>query len=203
MKIRLRLRHLRWYPPPVKKKTSRLLLTPVRGAEHEIQDGLNSRAKTRLFSMDLIRFLALLLLFCGCGKSPPPQPKTSPQEQGHTHSASGEHHSHEEEHGILPHKPRTFTEAVIQIDKRGHALLSHHHGHHITEWFDILGWLPVIAADTDLKKADWDTVVRIGRDLETWSAGWKIGDKSPPNPARLDELAAELKALVAKLPVRG
>jgi hypothetical protein len=202
MKILVRLRHLCWYQSPEMKKASRSLLFPEWGAAYEKWDGLNSRAKTGLLSMDLTRLLALLLI-CGCGKSPPPQPKTSPQEQGHTHSESGEHHSHEEEHGILRHKPRTFTEAVIQIDTRGHALLSHHHGHHITEWFEILGWLPEIAADTDLEKSDWDSVVRIGRDLETWSAGWKNGDKSSPNPVRLDELVAELKALVAKLPVRG
>jgi hypothetical protein len=170
---------------------------------HDVHNERSSRTKTILLSTDLLPFLALLLLFCGCEKSPPPQLSPSSSEQEHTHSESEPHHSHEEEHGILPHKPRTFADAVVQIDQRGHELLNHRHGHHITEWFDILGWLPEIAADTDLKKVDWDSVVRIGRDLETWSSGWKVGDKNQPDPARLDILVAELKAIVTKLPVRG
>ncbi len=204
MRIRLHLRHLRWHSMSVKKMTSRLLKCPVRGAAREVQNGLKPCEKTVRLSMDLIRFVALLLLFCGCSKSPPPQPKASPHEHGHghTHSGNGEHHSHEEEHGILPYKPKTFAEAVIQVDKRGHALLSHRHGHHITEWFEILGWLPEIAADTDLTKPGWDSVVRISRDLETWSAGWKSGEKTQPDPARLDALIAELNVLVTQLPVR-
>lgn len=177
-------------------------MPPAQTHSYEVPSGQSSRVKTFVLSLDLLRFIALLLLFCGCEKTPPSQaPRTVPDSQ-HAHAENEPHHSHEEEHGILPHKPRTFVDAVNQIDQRGHELLTHRHAPDIQEWFDILGWLPEIAADTDLKKSDWESVVRIGRDLETWSAEWKVDDKSSPDPARLDALVAELRTLVAKLPVR-
>ncbi|MFO1007790.1 MAG: hypothetical protein U0929_17655 [Planctomycetaceae bacterium] len=201
MKVRPKLRQARWRPAPI-KQASQSPSPPIHIHTTVASDRDRSRTKNVLLSIDLVRFMALLLLFCGCEKTPTttslPAHKTE-----HSHAENEPPHSHEEEHGILPHKPRTFVDAVDQIDKRGHELLTHRHGHHITEWFDILGWLPEVAADTDLKKADWEAVVRIGRDLETWSAGWKVDDKSSPDPTRFDALVAELKTLVAKLPVRS
>ena len=201
MKIRPKSRQARWRPTPIKKA---LQSPSPRFHFHTnvASDRDRSRTKTVLLSMDLVRFMALLLLFGGCEKTPTTTSLPA-HKSDHSHAENEPPHSHEEEHGILPHKPRTFVDAVDQIDKRGHELLTHRHGHHITEWFDILGWLPEISADTDLKKADWETVVRIGRYLETWSAAWKVDDKSSPDPTRFDALVAELKTLVAKLPVRG
>jgi len=202
MKVRPKLRQTPWRPTPLPRRSSRPPSPPTRIQTDVASDRDSHRTKNAQMWIDLVRFVALLLLICGCEKTALPQASPLPRKTEHSHAENEPHKSHEEEHGILPHKPRTFVDAVNQIDQRGHELLTHRHGHDITEWFDILRWLPEIAADTDLKKVDWEAVVRIGRDLETWSAEWKVDDKSSPDPARIDALVAELRTLVAKLPVR-
>ena len=136
----------------------------------------------------------LLAFLVGCTESKP-----AATEHEHEHEHGHEHGlTHEEEHGILPHKPRTFAAAIEQIDKRGHELLTHRHGHHITEWFDILGWLPELAGDTELKKPEWDQVAQIARELEQWSAPWRTSEKSSIDVAVLERHVSTLKSLVPK-----
>lgn len=128
----------------------------------------------------------LLILLVGCTESKP-----AATEHEHEHGLT-----HEEEHGILPHKPRTFAAAIEQIDKRGHELLAHRHDHDVAEWFDILGWLPELAGDTELKKPEWDQVARIARELEQWSAPWRSSEKSSIDVAVLERHVSTLKGLV-------
>lgn len=138
--------------------------------------------------------LLLLLLLVGCTGSKPAATKHEHEhEHGHEHGLT-----HEEEHGILPHKPRTFAAAIEQIDQRGHELLTHRHHHDVAEWFDILGWLPELAGDTELKKPEWDEVARIARELEQWSAPWRSSEKSSIDVAVLERHVSALKGLVPK-----
>lgn len=138
----------------------------------------------------------LLAFLVGCTGS---KPAATEHEHQHEHEHGHEHGmSHEEEHGILPHKPRTFAAAIEQIDKRGHELLTHRHDHDVAEWFDILGWLPELAGDTELKKPEWDEVARIARELEQWSAPWRSSEKSSIDVAVLERHVSALKGLVPK-----
>lgn len=142
--------------------------------------------------MPLLCASLLLVLLVGCAGSKPAATEHE-HEHGHEHGMS-----HEEEHGILPHKPRTFAAAIEQIDQRGHELLTHRHDHDVAEWFDILGWLPELAGDTELKKPEWDEVARIARELEQWSAPWRSSEKSSIDVAVLERHVSALKGLVPK-----
>lgn len=140
--------------------------------------------------MPLLCTSLLLVLLVGCAGS---KPAATEHEHGHEHGMS-----HEEEHGILPHKPRTFAAAIEQIDQRGHELLTHRDDHDVAEWFDILGWLPELAGDTELRKPEWDEVARIARELEQWSAPWRSSEKSSIDVAVLERHVSALKGLVPK-----
>lgn len=145
-------------------------------------------------AMPLLCASLLLVLLVGCtGSKPAATEHEHEHEHGHEHGMS-----HEEEHGILPHKPRTFAAAIEQIDQRGHELLTHRHDHDVAEWFDILGWLPELAGDTELKKPEWDEVARIARELEQWSAPWRSSEKSSIDVAVLERHVSTLKGLVPK-----
>ena len=112
--------------------------------------------------------------------------------------------THEEEHGILPHKPHSFEEAVSEIESRGRALIANSDKPptQVTEWFDILGWLPELAADTELKRADWEQAVRIAKDFELWSDSWSPSSSgaTAPDPARFESLIVEFRQVLARIP---
>jgi hypothetical protein len=66
--------------------------------------------------------------------------------------------AHEEDGHELPrHHPRTFRRAVDAIEERS-AALSSASGAARSELADIVRWLPMLAADTELGRADWDRV---------------------------------------------
>ena len=156
----------------------------------------------RVSVVNLLLLVALMTLAEGCSPSPPPTPKTTHK---HAHGHPHEHAmTHEEEHGILPHKPHTFEEAVSEIERRGRALIADRDKPptQVTEWFDILGWLPELAGDTELKRADWEQAVRIAKDIESWSGSWKPSSSAAaaPDTARFESLIVELRQVLSRLP---
>ena len=78
-------------------------------------------------------------------------------------------------HHIPDHRPATYGDAVEQV-KRRHAELqakiaattSEPLERDLKELIDILTWLPEIAADSELKKADWDMANGGSRKLGTF-----------------------------------
>ncbi len=71
--------------------------------------------------------------------------------------------SHEEEehadHVIPAHKPANFVEAVKALESRFASAPESPEA--VQELQDIIDWLPELAAQTDLEKADWDRVQEI------------------------------------------
>lgn len=115
-----------------------------------------------------------------------------------------EAHDHEHEHGIPDHKPKVFSEAVRQLVPRwksvttelqaGHA---DHAERELAELLDIIRWLPELAADTDLKKADWDHVQQLTTKLETLVVA-QHASSGVSNSGDIDTLVTELQTLGEK-----
>ncbi len=151
----------------------------------------------RTFVVNPLLLLALMAIAEGCSpQQPAPKPADS-QEPEHAMT-------HEEEHGILPHKPHSFEETVSEIERRGRALIANGDKPptQVTEWFDILVWLPELAGDTELKRADWEQAVRIAKDLESWSVSWKSPspETTPPDTSRFESLIVELRKVLSRIP---
>jgi hypothetical protein len=133
----------------------------------------------------------LLSLPAGCG----------PMDSGGPSADVG---SVEDRHGIPPHKPTSFADAVTQLNQRHQQLLEAPNGEHTQEQFqqlsDIVRWLPELAAETDLPRADWEAVQRLTRQLEQELAGWQLGGsvRPPADVARFHEQAGELDRLVVR-----
>lgn len=124
----------------------------------------------------------LLLLNCGgCG-------------------ADGEHaeDDHHMEHFVPAHKPPSFAEGVAELTERC-SHLKYHIGEQseiveqeLTELVDIIGWIPELAADSDLNETDWvhaDSVSREMLAIHEASAG----------VAGLEGLLADLTPLIESL----
>lgn len=69
------------------------------------------------------------------------------------------------EHHEAAHHPTSFADAIGQLERRDGRIQAASRGgasptlkREIKEMLDILEWLPTIAADTDLKKRDWEAV---------------------------------------------
>ena len=129
--------------------------------------------------------LAVLLSLAGCGAGG----TTSEEDHG--------------KHVDPPHKPATFAEAAKQIDPRleelAGPLASDIRAKRLVELDDILRWLPQLAGDTDLRRADWDEVngltarivaLRQGQQAET-SFPPALVQQARPLTSRLSELAAK------------
>lgn len=79
----------------------------------------------------------------------------------------------EHEHHVPKHKPESFPDAVESLQRRTtelEDLLSTQQSKQIAqrsaELQDIVGWLPVLGADSDLREADWEPIHRAAIDLE-------------------------------------
>lgn len=69
---------------------------------------------------------------------------------------------HELEHEIPPHWPMDFSDAISKMEQRVGTLKSTHRSNEIqTELLDIVGWVPEIAADTDLSEEAWVPIYRV------------------------------------------
>ena len=97
-------------------------------------------------SQHLSWMMGLLLVFFGCG-----------------HDEEQDHHL---EHLIPAHKPQSFAEAVEELSSRGATVFTgqgSEDAHH--ELLDIIDWLPELAADSDLKRTQWEQVRDTGFEL--------------------------------------
>jgi hypothetical protein len=85
----------------------------------------------------------------------------------------------EEPHLRPPHHPESFREAIADIDRRRGALAGGDleqavRDRQIQELSDIVGWLPALAAETDLCRREWDRVQAVSRGLSAM-----LGQGSP------------------------
>lgn len=113
-------------------------------------------------------------------------------------ASEDEAHDHEHEHGIPDHKPVSFADAVRRLVPQWKHLaaerLAGHQKHADAElsiMLDVIRWLPELAADTDLRKADWDRVQQLSKELESMVL--------IPSPAPTTPTSKEIETLVAQL----
>lgn len=156
-------------------------------------------------SLARLRWSCLVVPLCGLtGVAGCSQEEVQPSTSA---AAKHEEHDHEHDHGIPEHKPTTFAEAVKQLPRRhkrvagelraGHA---DHAAEQIQQLLDLVRWLPELAGDTDLKKAEWETVQQISAELETLTQLSKSSTAPPGDreSTRFLQLVERLKPLAAK-----
>jgi len=93
------------------------------------------------------------------------------------------------EHVIPAHKPADFISAVDDLASRIDARAMNEQS--VQELRDIIGWLPELAAQTDLVKAEWDQVHEISMTLSriTWESADVNRDTVDGDLRRLRQLA--------------
>ena len=103
----------------------------------------------------ILHLIAALLLLCmglvGCG-----------------HSSD----AMEPDHTPPKHKPATFSEALDEIGRRHEQVAQSVRDskttfdeQSISEFLDIIGWLPELAADSSMKKSEWDRANATAKEL--------------------------------------
>ncbi|WP_146512324.1 hypothetical protein [Thalassoglobus neptunius] len=105
----------------------------------------HSEAYGRLTRYRLFIVLFMLCTCCGCGGD---------EEEEHL------------EHIIPAHKPRNFAEAVSELQSRGVSIWDETASAEMKdEMLDIINWLPELAADSDLRRKQWETVQSTSQEL--------------------------------------
>jgi hypothetical protein len=143
----------------------------------------------------------LLFLTSGCGRS---ESERSDQSVGETAAAKNQQHDHDHEHhhhARPAHKPDNFQQLPTELrrmliaDESGAVRPSRRRQQQLRE---IVGWIPELTADSDLRRADFDTAVaqqpKLQRVLDQIAAG-RSPDMTAWNAAvdQLQQLADQLK----------
>lgn len=107
-------------------------------------------------------------------------------------------HDHDHDDAEHVHRPKNLARAVTDLRRRTDGLRrSLQHGRPsdaaIQACRDLIRLLPDVAADSDLKRSDWEAVSRIAKDLDRWSAGADL----VPEKSQLDGLLSQLEKLGA------
>ena len=121
----------------------------------------------------------------------------------------GESHEDEHlEHFVPAHKPSTYADLVDQLALRAPQLAAgdqpvdgsdERHATTMQEFSDIIGWIPELAADSELMRADFESAVATGKKLTTAFAETMGPQKTKAvDMATLEPLIDELRELVPK-----
>jgi hypothetical protein len=141
-----------------------------------------------------------LLLLLGCDSPPTPAPGN---DQKPAESAG---------HGHAAHHPANFSDGVRQLQgwsqsQRGAAERPTESKPPLTleQVRDIVRWLPELAGDSALRRADWEQVQQIVARLEQLTAPWQSDSHVAAGLDEFDRLITELLPLVANSvdPVSG
>lgn len=122
-----------------------------------------------------------------------------------------EHHEDEHlEHFVPAHKPADFAALVEQLEKRivqqtpasgpgEGTTAADQSATERQELIDIIGWIPELAADSELQKKEFETAVSAGAQLSIALGFEKPADGTAPvDQSVIPKLLSELKALVSK-----
>lgn len=155
----------------------------------------------------LLHMLAVGFLCClgGCHESSGARDEAAP-----TGAVIAKEHL---DHVIPDHKPHDFPDAVREIARRDRALreeIAEGHAEHIleelNELLDILNWIPDLAADSELRKAEWDGVRTAAQQLKSIyeplrnATAGKIFLADGELERQIDSTLHSFEALVAKYP---
>jgi len=197
-------------------KTSAIELTPCRSHFQGIpMPDFSKNNRLRSLHWCCIALIGCAILLSGCGSSEEAHDLHDDEHAGHEH-AEDEHADHEHlEHFVPTHKPNDFEEMVDQLalrfpqlaltskltsttgtgDKRSTAR---------QELADIIGWIPELAADSELKKADFESAVATANKLSKFFQESASSAKATSvDPAAFEPLIEELRPLVPKSQARS
>lgn len=153
--------------------------------------------------------LCLCLVAGGCGdEGDEGQRANGPAgEARHSDDASGhdDHDEHHPEHFVPEHKPKDFHDLAGQLYDRVQDLAKPPalsvsgdlaRTEAIQQFRDIIGWIPELAADSDLQKSDWDAAVALGVELDTlWASHLKSSATGVLDAAAVPEFEAVIDRL--------
>ena len=140
-----------------------------------------------------IALISCVFTLSGCGSS--------------ADSHEDEHHDEHLEHFVPAHKPKTFADLVDQLALRAPKLNGAGQSNTddearataLQEFSDIIGWIPELAADSELLRADFESAVATGHKLTTAFAETLGPQKTKAVDATTFEpLIEELRTLVPK-----
>ena len=176
------------------KRSMPIVMSPTRTTEA----GLFRIIKSML---PLMALAGLSLAVSGCG---------SKDDHHEDHDDEHHHDDHHLEHFVPAHKPADYGALVDQLEKRiagqspaaGSGEGTKNPAQLTTErqeLIDIIGWIPELAADSELRKKDFEAAVAAGTRLSIALGFVKQTDgSSPVDASKIPELLDELKALVSK-----
>jgi hypothetical protein len=138
---------------------------------------------TRFQSLLYLVASALTIAVSGC------QASTSAEDDGRL------------EHHVPAHKPATYRVAVEQLQLRSQRLTdetaSDQSATERAELLDIIHWLPELAGDSDLRRADWEQVQRVSQELEQLiDSSVNLTELSHDKQRRYQGLLKELQSVV-------
>ncbi len=128
----------------------------------------STRIRGSLIAAALLLLLGLPVAISGCGAA---------------HSDDGRL-----EHEHPAHKPESFQAAVSEIERRSTDSTLEGNAVARQELDDILNWIPELAADTSLGKAEWDEAVAAARALQKWRSTSNQARPTPPPAEPLEQL---------------
>jgi hypothetical protein len=107
------------------------------------------------------------------------------------------------EHHVPTHKPGSFAKAVEQLEIRNPFQPSGREAGdpevQQAELLDIIRWLPELAAETDLRRADWDAVQQASLQLEQIAvSGRAAGAERTAASSRYREIVGNLRELLSR-----
>lgn len=113
------------------------------------------------------------------------------------------------EHHTPAHKPANFADAIQQLRVRNEhvkkCFLTDESGRvwrEVSEILDILGWLPELAADSPMKKPEWDRVLDATSELVAIFQNIDAAARKSPRgewPAGASKRIAELEVALSRL----
>ena len=155
--------------------------------------GFSTNNRSDFLPWCCIAIISCAVSIAGCGTS--------------AESHEDEHHDEHLEHFVPAHKPKSFTDLVDQLALRAPKLndasqpsdgeASQPTG--LQEFSDIIGWIPELAADSELTKPDFESAVAAGNKLATVFAE-TLGPKKTKSfeAETIEPLIEELRTLVPK-----
>lgn len=135
---------------------------------------------------------ACLLALGGCNPSAP------------TSNAPDGAVDYQSSHGIAAHRPDSLATAVTQLSARRDALLAASPPTDIAtalrELKEIVRWLPELAGDSDLRRADWEQVRQLADELAAITEPWDSAQDAAATTSRteFDRILAALRPLAEK-----
>lgn len=156
-----------------------------------------STAESRRRLHPLMRATLALIILAGLGCSKEVSSEAEAHDDVHSHKHE---HDHDHEHHHVPdHKPENFSMLVTSLDERLHA--SEIDEHDWDEIIDIVRWIPELAADSDLRRKDFESALHIS---EILMAELQPLTKQKPAPIskKVEDAIGALKDLATRSDLR-